>query len=226
MAIRVLLADDHALVREGIRELLEDRTEFDVVGEAASGHEAVQAALEARPDIVILDLHMPSGDGLWATAEITRELPGTRILILTVSTEDEHLRESLRQGATGYVLKSSPADTLFQAIREVARGETTLPGAMASRMLAHLDLYGHRDAAGTDAGLSGREVDVLRLLARGGTNRHIAESLEISENTVKAHIKGILRKLGVANRVEAAGWALRNLEGLRDAPLDRPARSS
>ena len=225
MAIRVLLADDHALVRQGIRELLADAGEFDVVGEAATGNEALQVALATRPDVVLLDIHMPSGDGLWATAELTRELPSTRVLILTVSTEDEHLRESLRHGATGYVLKSSPADTLFQAIREVARGETTVPGTIASRMLANLYRHGHHHGAGAEAGLSARETDVLRLLSRGATNRQIAEALEISENTVKAHLKGVLRKLGVANRVEAAGWALRNLEGLRDAPFDRPVRS-
>ncbi len=225
MPIRVVLADDHALVRQGIRELLSDQPEFDVVAEAGTGNEAVQAALETHPDVVVMDIHMPSGDGLWATAELTRELPGSRILILTVSTEDEHLRESLRRGATGYVLKSSPSDSLFQAIREVARGETTVPGAMAGRILVNLDPPEPR-GAGHEAGLSGREVDVLRLLSHGATNREIAESLEISENTVKAHLKSVLRKLGVGNRVEAAGWALRHLEGLRDETFDRSARSS
>ncbi len=213
MPIRILLADDHALVRQGIRELLGSQSEFEIVGEAATGAQAVQTALEARPDVVLLDIHMPDGDGLWATAEIARELPSTRVLILTVSTEDEHLKETLRRGAAGYLLKSSAADTLFQAIREVVRGETTVPGTMAGRILASLGQADEPHGAGREAGLSSREQEVLRLLSQGSTNKEIAQALEISENTVKAHLKSILRKLGVTNRVEAAGWALRNLEG-------------
>jgi len=216
MAIRILLADDHALVRQGIRELLSSQPEFEVVGEAATGAEALAQAIESRPDVVLLDIHMPSGDGLWATTEITREVPSARVLILTVSTEDEHLKETLRRGAAGYQLKSSPSDSLFQAIREVARGETTVPGTMAGRILAALGLPQESRGAGREAGLSSREQDVLRLLSRGQTNKEIAEALEISENTVKAHLKSVLRKLGVSNRVEAAGWALRHLEGTGD----------
>jgi NarL family two-component system response regulator LiaR len=212
--IRILLADDHALVRQGIRELLGSQPEFEVVGEAATGAEAVEVALQTRPDVVLLDVHMPDGDGLWATSEITRELPSTRVLILTVSTEDEHLKESLRRGAAGYLLKASSAEQLYQAIREVARGETTVPGNMAGRILASLGHQEEARGAGREAGLSSREQEVLRLLSQGSTNREIAEALEISENTVKAHLKSILRKLGVSNRVEAAGWALRHLEGL------------
>jgi DNA-binding NarL/FixJ family response regulator len=213
MSIRVLLADDHAMVRQGLRELLAAQGEFEVVGEAATGAEAVQRSAELHPDVVLLDIHMPSGDGLWATAELAREVPSARVLILTVSTEDEHLKESLRRGAAGYLLKTSPADSLFQAIREVARGETTVPGTMAGRILAALGVPQHERGASHEAGLSAREQEVLRLLSRGATNRQIAESLEISENTVKAHLKSVLRKLGVSNRVEAAGWALRHLEG-------------
>lgn len=216
MAIRVLLADDHAMVRQGIRELLTSQPQFEVVGEAATGNEALLQAVETHPDVVLLDIHMPSGDGLWATTEITREVPGARVLILTMSTEDDHLKESLRRGAAGYLIKTSPADALFQAIREVARGETTVPGTMAGRILAALGLPQQERGAGREAGLSAREQEVLRLLSRGATNKEIAASLEISENTVKAHLKSVLRKLGVSNRVEAAGWALRHLEGAGD----------
>src|SRR5690348_9140207 len=111
MAIRVLLADDHAMVRQGIRELLSSQSQFEVVGEASTGSEALLQAVEMRPDVVLLDIHMPSGDGLWATTEITREVPSTRVLILTMSTEDDHLKESLRRGAAGYLIKTSPADS-------------------------------------------------------------------------------------------------------------------
>ncbi len=216
MPIRVLLADDHAMVRQGIRELLSSHPEFEVVGEAATGNEALLQAVENHPDVVLLDIHMPSGDGLWATTEITREAPNSRVLILTMSTEDEHLKESLRRGAAGYLIKTSPADSLFQAIREVARGETTVPGTMAGRILAALGLPQQERGPSREAGLSSREQEVLRLLSRGATNKEIAVALEISENTVKAHLKSVLRKLGVSNRVEAAGWALRHLEGAGD----------
>ena len=215
MGIRILLADDHAMVRQGIAELLSAQAEFDVVGQAGTGEEALAAALETRPDVVLLDIHMPAGDGLWATTEITREVPEARVLILTVSTDDSHLKESLHRGAAGYLLKTSPAEALFSAIREVARGDTTVPGAMAGRILASLGATRTR-VVSPDAGLSGREQDVLRLLSRGATNKEIAASLEISQNTVKAHLKSVLRKLGVGNRVEAAGWALRHLLGADD----------
>ena len=211
--IRVLLADDHALVRQGIRELLDAQADFEVVGEAATGREAVAEAVRLRPDVALLDIHMPGGDGLWATGEITREVPETHVVILTVSTEDGHLKESLRRGAAGYLLKSSPAEALYDAIRDVCRGERPVPGSMAGRVLAALGLGAEPAGPARTAGLSTREEEVLRLLSRGATNKEIAAALDISENTVKAHLKSILRKLGVGNRVEAAGWALRHLEG-------------
>lgn len=213
MSIRVLLADDHALVRQGIRELLSAQSEFEVVGEAASGREAVAEAVRLRPDVVLLDIHMPNGDGLWATTAIVREAPESKVMMLTISSEDGHLKESLRRGASGYLLKSSPAEALYQALRDVVQGETPVPSTMAGRILAALGLGETVAAPAREAGLSAREQEVLRLLSRGATNKEIAAALDISENTVKAHLKSILRKLGVTNRVEAAGWALRNLEG-------------
>jgi len=216
MKIRVLVADDHALVRQGIAGLLGAQPEFDVVGQVPTGQQAVEAAVELRPDVVLLDIQMSGGDGMWALEELQRQVPESHVLMLTVSTDDEHLKESLRRGAKGYLLKSSPADSLFQAIREVARGESIVPGAMAGRILAGLSPAKGVHGAGSEVCLSIREQEVLRLLSRGATNRNIAEALEISENTVKAHLKSILRKLGVSNRVEAAGWALRHLEGAMD----------
>jgi two-component system nitrate/nitrite response regulator NarL len=133
--------------------------------------------------------------------------------MLTVSSEDGHLKESLRRGASGYLLQSSPAEALYQALRDVVQGETPVPSTMAGRILAALGLGDTAPTPARDAGLSAREQEVLRLLSRGATNKEIAAALDISENTVKAHLKSILRKLGVTNRVEAAGWALRNLEG-------------
>ncbi len=216
MPVRVMLVEDHTMVRQALAELLRTRSEFEVVGEAGSGEEAVRLARELQPDVVTLDLHIPAGDGLWATAELHREVPAARVLVLTVSTEDEHLTESLRRGAAGYLLKTSSAEALFQAIRDVARGETTVPGRMAGRILATLAPGAARAAPG-EAGLSGREQDVLRLLARGATNREIAATLAITENTVKSHLKSVLRKLGVNNRVEAAGWAVRHLDADMEA---------
>ncbi len=212
MPIRLVLADDHTMVRQAIRDLLRTDPEFDVVGEAGSGEEALERTRESRPDVLLLDIHMPGGDGLWTTSEVRREVPSTRVLVLTVSTEDDHLTESLRRGAAGYMLKSSSAQALFQAIRDVAQGETTVPGSMAARILAALGAQRERGGTGFGSPLSTREQGVLKLLSRGATNRDIAEALEISENTVKAHLKSVLRKLGVNNRVEAAGWALRHLD--------------
>jgi two-component system nitrate/nitrite response regulator NarL len=209
LPIRVLLADDHALVRKGIGELLAARDEFEVIGEAGEGREAVSESLRLRPDVVLMDLNMPNGDGLWATSQLAEELPDTRVLILTVSTDDDQLKDSLRRGASGYILKSSPADALYQALHDVVRGETPVPSTMAGRILAGMESRG--GAPARQAGLSTREREVLRFLARGDTNKEIAAHLDISENTVKAHLKSILRKLGVGNRVEAAGWALRHL---------------
>lgn len=214
--IRILIADDHAMVRKGLARLVSEQPEFEIVGEAGTGLEVVTLVQQLRPDVLLLDIQMPEGDGLWVLDRLRQEALATRVLVLTVSTEDEHLKGCLRRGASGYLLKSSPVESLFHAIRVVADGETTVPAAMAGRVLARSSAPPKASAAGGDPVLSTRQEQVLRLLARGSTNRDIAEALEISENTVKAHIKGILHKLTVGNRVEAAGWALRHLEGLDD----------
>ncbi len=212
--IRILIADDHAMVRKGLARLVSEQPEFEMVGEAGTGAEAVRLVRQLRPDVLLLDIQMPEGDGLWVLDELRVQDLETRVLVLTVSTDDEHLKGCLRRGASGYLLKSSPVEALFHAVRVVADGQTTVPAAMAGRVLTPSSALPRATAAGDEPVLSLRQEQVLRILARGSTNRGIADALEISENTVKAHIKGILHKLGVGNRVEAAGWALRHLEGL------------
>lgn len=206
----MLLADGQEGVRRGMRAHLECEPGFDVVAEAATGREAVAQALAYHPDLVLLDVHLPSGDGLWAITELARELPGVRVLILTASVDGAYLSEGLRAGAAGFVLKGCPPEELLHAIRGVAPGGRGVPGALTGRAVEAPSVPGG-DASVAATALSPREREVVQLLARGASNRDISLVLEISENTVKAHLKAVARKLGLHSRVEAAGWALRYL---------------
>ena len=208
--IRVLIADDHAVVREGLRGLITSEPGMEVVGEAAEGAEAVLKARSLQPDVILLDLVMPRKDGLEAIAEIKRDNPEARILILTSFAEDDKVFPAIKTGALGYLLKDSSPQELLQAIREVSRGESSLHPTIARKLIRELSQPS--DLPPAEEPLTAREVDVLRLVAQGLSNQEIGEKLVVSERTVRNHVSNILGKLHLANRTQAALYALR--EGL------------
>lgn len=205
--MRVLIADDHALFRDGLRSLLEARG-VEVVGEARNGREAIELARRYRPDIVLMDLTMPEVDGLTATRLVSTELPDVRVVILTASDDEADLFEAVKSGAQGYLLKNLEADEFFQALEAVMAGEPVLTPRLARRLLQEL---AQRPAAQEQAAaLTDRERQILELLVQGITsNRELAERLFISENTVKYHLKNIMAKLHLENRAQVIAYALR-----------------
>ncbi len=209
-AIRVLVCDDHAVVREGLRTFVNGEPGMLVVGEAGDGLEAVAQARALQPDVILLDLVMPRQDGPAAIAAILNERPAARVLVLTSFADDALVMAAIKAGALGYLLKDSAPDELIAAIRAVARGEPTLPPSIALKLFR--ELKQPAEPAPAARPLTEREVEVLRLVARGLTNRTIAERLQISEWTVRTHVRNILDKLQLANRTEAVLYALR--EGL------------
>jgi NarL family two-component system response regulator LiaR len=208
--IRILIADDHAIVREGLRALIGTKPDMELVGEAADGVEAVLKARSLRPDVILLDLVMPRKDGIEAIGEIKRENPKARILVLTSFAEDEKVFPAIQSGALGYLLKDSSPQELLQAIREVYRGESSLHPAIARKLIRELNRPS--DLPTTEEPLTEREGEVLILVARGLSNQEIAERLVVSERTVRTHVSNILGKLHLANRTQAALYAVR--EGL------------
>lgn len=210
--IRILLVDDHQLVREGIASLVATQPDLLVVGEATGGEEALEKARDLLPDIVLMDVQMPGGVGITATRLITAELPSTRVLMLTVSEDNQDLFQAIKSGAQGYLLKNTGAEELFEAIREVHRGYAPISSRVAGRIL---DEVANAPAPPADAprqGLSAltpREREVLQLVGHGMTNREIARALFITDNTVKIHLRNVLAKLHLQNRVQAATYAQR-----------------
>lgn len=205
--IRLLLVDDQALFREGLRTLLGTQPDLDVVGEAANGQEAVRLAAELKPDVVLMDLRMPVLDGASATRRLRQMIPEARVIMLTTFDDDETVFDGLRAGAVGYLLKDTQAARLFEAIRAAARGESFLQPSIAAKVVAEFQRLAQRPAApapSSGESLSEREVEVLRLLSRGATNREIASTLVLAEGTVKNHVTNILGKLGVSDRTQAA----------------------
>ena len=213
--IRVLIADDHAVVRQGLRTFLALQDDMEVVADAADGEEAVRAAREHAPDIVLMDLVMPNMDGVEATRRIAAERPATRVIALTSFLEDDKVLPAVRAGAAGYLLKDVGPPELVRAIRTVHGGEALLHPAVAARVLEEVAAPAPAPAPApprAEPGLTPREREVLALVARGLANKRIAQELGIAEKTVKIHVSRILHKLGVADRTQAALYAVR--EGL------------
>jgi DNA-binding NarL/FixJ family response regulator len=211
----ILIVDDHVLFREGLCNIIIHWDDFEVVGEAENGEEAIQKTRDLLPDIILMDIGMPVMNGIQATRQIYRVYPTTRIVILTVSEEEENLMEAIKSGAKGYVLKNTPARRLHDQLRSVLRGEAALSGIMAEKILQEFNRprgFTSSDEAVTIESLTDREQEVLQLVVEGLTNLEIGERLTISENTVKKYIHNILEKLHLNNRVEAAIYAVK--EGL------------
>jgi len=208
--VTVLIADDHAVVREGLRTLIGSEDGLKVVGEAGDGVEAVIMARSLKPDVILMDLVMPRKDGIEAIREITRELPEARILVLTSFGEKEKVFPAIKAGALGYLLKDAKPANLLQAIHDVDAGEAALQPSIALKVIG--EIQEPEDASAPAHALTQREVTVLKLVARGLTNQEIADELMISEWTVRTHVSNILEKLHVANRTQATLYALR--EGL------------
>lgn len=217
--LRILLVDDHILFRKGVAALLGTRDDIVVVGEAGDGLEALAQAREHVPDLILMDIGMPRCDGLEATREIKREMPHVKIVILTASDGDKDLFEAIKSGAQGYLLKDLEPYQLFDMLERVSQGEAPLSGAIAAKILAEFSQSDGGTAADSDTAeeLTPREIDVLELVAEGKTNKEIASILVISENTVKIHLRNILDKLHLRNRIQAAVYAVR--QGLVDNPL-------
>jgi DNA-binding NarL/FixJ family response regulator len=203
MSIRVLVADDQSMVRAGFRMLLSGEPDIDVVAEASNGIEAVDKAARFRPTVVLMDIRMPELDGLQATRRILAADDSARILILTTFDLDEYVYEALRAGASGFVLKDDPPEQLLAAIRIVAAGDALLSPAITKRVIENFTQIPHPEPPKELAELTERELDVLRLIARGLSNAEIGEELYIGEATVKTHITHILQKLGLRDRVQA-----------------------
>jgi len=219
--LRVLLVDDHILFRTGVKAVLAGRSDVEVVGEAGDGLEAVALARETMPDVILMDITMPGCDGLEATRRIKREMPYVKVFMLTVSDDDEDLFEAIKSGAQGYLTKDLKAQQLFDVLEGLARGEAAFSGVIAAKILREFE----RTSRGTDGELEAteplteREIEVLQLVVEGKSNQEIAESLVISESTVKNHLRNILGKLHLRNRIQAAVYAVR--QGLVEDPSQR-----
>ena len=217
--IRLLLADDHAVVRSGLRMLLEAQPDMTIIGEAETGHEAIRRAVELSPDVVLMDIEMPGMNGIEATRRIKADAPGAAVLALTMYEDDQYFFEMLRAGASGYVPKRAAPDELVSAIRAVSRGEVFLYPSLAGRLVQD---YLRRGPAGEgespdDEPLTPREQEVLTLIAEGLSNNEIADRLVISAKTVDRHRENIMRKLNLHNRVDLVKYALRKgLIGLEE----------
>jgi NarL family two-component system response regulator LiaR len=204
MSIRILIADDHGIVRQGLRMYLGSDPEIEIIGEARNGAEALKLAHQLHPDVVLMDLLMPVMDGIAATSAIRRELPDTEVVALTSVLEDAAVVEAIRAGAIGYLLKDTEAHELRRAIKAAATGQVQLSPQAAARLIREV-----RTPENSKAALTERETVVLRLLAQGLSNKEIAQSLNVGEQTVKTHVSHILEKLAVPSRTQAALYAMR-----------------
>jgi NarL family two-component system response regulator LiaR len=218
LPIRVLLADDHAIVRKGVRALLATEPDIEVISEASDGAEAVAQAEAFRPDVILMDLVMPGLSGIEATRQITASLPDTRVLVLTSFAADEDVFPAIKAGALGYLLKDSGPEELVKAIHLVHRGEPSLEPSIARKVLLELS-HPHQEQPLTEDPLTAREMQVLQLVAQGHSNKDIAAQLSISELTARTHVSSILSKLHLASRTQAALYALqKGIASLGDIP--------
>jgi NarL family two-component system response regulator LiaR len=216
--IRVLIVDDHAVVRQGLRVFIDLQEDMEVVGEASNGFEAVEQAGNLLPDVVLLDLVMPQMDGVEATRKVLERSPGSHVLILTSFGEDDKVFPAIRAGAHGYLLKDIDPNDLVQAVRGAHLGKVQLHPDVAKKLMTAvaIDAKGQATPSPAASDLTEREVEVLRLIARGMNNHEIAQEMVISEKTVKTHVSNILGKLGVEDRTQAAIWALKHGLGSED----------
>ncbi|MBL8074851.1 MAG: response regulator transcription factor [Nitrospira sp.] len=210
--IKVLIADDHGVVREGLMAMLQTIEIVDVVGEAKHGMDAVEKTKRLLPDVILMDLRMPFMDGVEATRQIKREFPHIGVIALTMDDEQQHIFNLVRAGATGYLLKDSDSSQIVDAIQTIARGDSLIHPSVASKILAEFSLLADDRAqprSSVDHDLTEREITVLRLVASGQTNKEVANSLELSEKTIKNHLGNIFHKLHVYDRTQAAVLAIR-----------------
>ncbi len=208
-SIKILIVDDHEMVRNGLSVMMEREEDFTVVGEAKNGLEAVEKAKSLSPDVILMDLRMPEMDGVEAMRQIRAEQDHVKFLVLTTYDTDEYIFDAIEAGAKGYLLKDTSREELFRAVRTVNRGESLIEPAVISRVLDRLTQLSHQAAHGPDhAALSEREVEVLQLMARGSANKQIASDLSITESTVKTHVANIFQKLEVGHRTEAVTKAM------------------
>jgi two-component system nitrate/nitrite response regulator NarL len=212
MTTRLLVVDDHLLMREGLVRMLNGSTGFEVVGEAGNGFDAVELAHKLRPDVVLMDMYLPGMDGIGATKLIVRDLPDVKVILLTASENDEDILEAIRAGAKGYVLKDDSTATVIQQLRKVATGGVALSEDLAGKLIAELSRRPKASltpSAGPMEDLTAREKQVLALVSRGMANKQIAHELTISQNTARAHIRNLMQKIYVDNRTQLAVYGVR-----------------
>jgi two-component system nitrate/nitrite response regulator NarL len=214
MGIRMLVVEDHTLVRQAIVSLLADDDMIEVVGEASNGSYAVAKACELQPDVVLMDLYMPGIDGIAATRLIKRELPDTQVILLTVSNDENDILKAVQAGARGYILKNSDATSVIQQIKQVISGRVALSDVMVGKLLCGLANDHPAALADTTQPITPREREVLELISHGTTNKEISTALSISENTVRAHVRSLMQKLNLYNRTQLAVYKIREGFGL------------
>lgn len=220
--IRVLLVDDHTMFRKGLASLIASRDDMDVVGEASDGFEALQKARELMPDLILMDLKMPRCDGLQATKLIKEEMPYIKIVVLTVSEEEEDVFEAIKYGAQGYLLKNMSPEIVFESIREASKGNAPIAPAVAIRILQEFQRHSQEkfQIHSPIASLTEREKEILHLVVEGASNQEIASRLVIAPGTVKNHLHNILAKLQLKNRTQAVAYAMQ--EGFIRPPPEKP----